>query len=157
MASTHEVRVRARVGAEPPVVSTPATLTVANGAPGVVLTGKLTATAGTPFTTKVGADDPSATDMAALFTYTVDWGDGSPVLDAVGPADPPVTHTYATAGSYTMTVTATDQDGNTGPALEAVVVVAAATAGLPATGMPSVLGVLLLVTGLGAVRLARRH
>ena len=88
-----------------------ATLHVDNTAPHAVVTGALTATAGRPFTLKVGADDPSSADMAALFTYTVDWGDGSPLESLVGPADPPVTHTYRTAGLFSASFTATDKDG----------------------------------------------
>ena len=90
------------------------------------MTGALTATAGVPFTIKVGADDPSSADMAALFDYTVDWGDGSPVTTVSGPADPPVTHTYATAGTYTASLTSTDKDGGTGEPLTIEVIVEAA-------------------------------
>ncbi len=117
-----------------------ATLTVTNTAPAAVLTGGLTATVGLPFTIKVGADDPSSADMAALFTYTVDWGDGSRVVSVVGPADPPVTHTYAAAGDYDASFTATDKDGGTGPptsvtvrAVEAPIVIPSPT---PTTSDP---------------------
>ncbi len=60
------------------------TIIVTNTAPISVITGGLTATVGVPFTVKVGADDPSSADMAADFTYTVDWGDGSPVQSSSG-------------------------------------------------------------------------
>ena len=108
-----------------------APLTVTNTAPASVLTGGLSATVGVPFTIKVGADDPSSADMAALFTYTVDWGDGSRVLSVDGPADPPVTHTYATAGEFEATFTATDKDGGTGPGTTVTVLVAAAPTASP--------------------------
>ncbi len=111
--STHEIRLRIRSGTLD--LSSPAQLSVTNTGPNSVLTGDLTATVGTPFTIKVGADDPSSADMAALFTYTIDWGDGSPVETVTGPADPPVTHTYATEGTFDATFTATDKDGGTGP------------------------------------------
>lgn len=100
-------------------------LTVTNTAPDSVVTGDLTATVGEPFTVKVGANDPSSADLAALFTYTVDWGDGSPVETTVGPADPPVTHTYATAGVFVAAFAATDKDGGTGPGLTVAVTVSA--------------------------------
>ena len=96
-------------------------LSVTNTAPTSVVTGSLTATVAEPFTLKVGADDPSAADMAAQFSYSVDWGDGSPLLTVVGPADPPVTHIYTTAGDYQATVTATDKDGGTGPGTQVTV------------------------------------
>lgn len=63
--------------------------------------------------------------MAARFTYTVDWGDGSAVERTVGPADPTVTHTYATAGVFAVTFTATDKDGGTRPGLTVEVAVSA--------------------------------
>ena len=112
--ASHTVRLQASAGGVA-VGTQPAQLTVSNTAPQSVLTGGLTATVGRPFTIKVGADDPSAADLAAMFVYTVDWGDGSPVESVVGPADPPVTHTYTTAGTFDATFTATDKDGGTGP------------------------------------------
>jgi subtilisin-like proprotein convertase family protein len=111
--STHEIQLRVRLDDIASEVVTE-TLTVTNTAPDSVLIGDLTATVGVPFTIKVGADDPSSADMAALFTYTVNWGDGSPVVSVVGPADPPVTHTYAAPGDYGASFTATDKDGGTG-------------------------------------------
>ena len=120
--SVHTVRLR--VTADGQSLDGTAQLTVVNSSPETVLTGDLTATVGVPFTIKVGADDPSSADMAAMFTYTVDWGDGSPVETVVGPADPPVTHTYAAPGSYDASFTATDKDGGTG-APQSVVVLAA--------------------------------
>ncbi len=110
--SDHTVMLQVRSGAVLQLDST--TLAVTNTAPTSVLTGDLIATVGVPFTVKVGADDPSSADMAALFTYTVDWGDGSPVETVVGPADPPVTHTYTAAGAYSASYTATDKDSGQG-------------------------------------------
>ena len=88
-----------------------ANLAVTNTTPAAVITGALTATVDQPFTVKVGADDPSSADTAAQFTYTADWGDGSPVETITGPADPPLTHTYAAAGDFDASFTATDKDG----------------------------------------------
>jgi PKD repeat protein len=51
------------------------------------------------------ARDPSPLDTAAGFTYAWKFGDGS---SAAGPAPD---HTYAAPGTYTVTFTATDQDG----------------------------------------------
>jgi hypothetical protein len=118
--ASREVRLRVWLDDIPSEIVV-ATLTVTNTAPAAVLTGGLTATVGLPFTIKVGADDPSSADMAELFTYTVDWGDGSLVERVVGPADPPVTHTYAAAGNYDASFTATDKDGGTGPGTQVVV------------------------------------
>jgi hypothetical protein len=129
--STHTITLR--VTLDGGTAASDAELTVTNTAPASVLTGGLSATVGVPFTIKVGADDPSSADMAAQFTYTVDWGDGSPVLTVLGPADPPVTHTYATAGTFTATFTATDKDGGTGPGTEVVIVAQVAATPSPTT------------------------
>ena len=67
--------------------------------------------AGTATTVTVGAEDPSAADTAAEFTYLIDWGDGLADEVVTGPADPPVTHTYATAGTVALSVVAVDKDG----------------------------------------------
>ncbi|HEV8060387.1 MAG TPA: Ig-like domain repeat protein [Gemmataceae bacterium] len=66
------------------------------------------------------ATDPNPNDQAGAFTYTIDWGDGTRNLDgslptATGPAFLPLEHVYApvsTDTTYTILVTATDQDGN---------------------------------------------
>ena len=63
-------------------------ITVTNTAATATITGPSTATVGVPVTLKVGADDPSPGDMAGTFAFTVDWGDGSPIVTASGPADP---------------------------------------------------------------------
>ncbi|HEY3439030.1 MAG TPA: Ig-like domain repeat protein [Actinotalea sp.] len=129
--STHAVAVQVTVGATT-VTSATAAVQVTNVAPTTVLTGGLTAVAGAPFTVKVGAVDPSSADLAATFTYTVDWGDGSAVLTVTGPADPPVTHTYASAGTYAASFAATDKDGGTGvPTTVQVVAAPAAPAPTP--------------------------
>ncbi|QIG39691.1 Ig-like domain repeat protein [Microbacterium sp. 4R-513] len=134
--STHTITLRVTLGQQEATDST--SLDVVNTAPDTVVTGGLTATVGVPFTIKVGADDPSSADMAASFTYTVDWGDGSPVVSVVGPADPPITHTYAAAGTYTASLTSTDKDGGTGAPLEIQVVVTAAPVVPPAEEAPPV-------------------
>lgn len=132
--SLHTVSLRVTLGIRQETDT--AVLEVANTAPTTVVTGGLTATAGTPFTIKVGADDPSSADMAADFDYTIDWGDGTPVETVTGPADPPATHTYAAAGTYSASFTATDQDGGTGAATVIQVVAAAAVTPSPTPPPP---------------------
>jgi uncharacterized delta-60 repeat protein len=61
--------------------------------------------------------DPSSVVMASNFTYQINWGDGTPTQSVIGPAGSQVTHAYATAGTYTVTVTATDKDGGTSPSV----------------------------------------
>lgn len=91
-----------------------ATLEVTNTGPDVIIDGPVTAVVGEPLTLKLSADDPSGADMAELFTYSVDWGDGSSPIEVVGPADPPVTHTYTETGEVQATFSVADRDGASG-------------------------------------------
>ena len=58
----------------------------------------------------------SLVDQAAGFTYTINWGDGTPVQSiAATPGNGhglAVAHTFADAGTYTLHVTATDRHGD---------------------------------------------
>ena len=99
-------------------------ISVTNAAATATITGPSTATVGVPVTLKVGADDPSPGDMAGTFAFTVDWGDGSPIVSTSGPADPPVTHTYTTPGTFSVTATVTDPDGATSDPLTFAITVA---------------------------------
>lgn len=136
------------------------TVSVTNTAPTATVTLPRQVLAGTAFTIKVGATDPSPADAAATFTYEIDWtGDGAVDQTLTGPADPPVTHTYETAGTYRVSVWATDRDGARSAALVTDVVVApalAASGGLPGATWPAAgalaAGALLLAAG----RLLRR-
>ncbi|GAB3821860.1 hypothetical protein GCM10028820_31290 [Tessaracoccus terricola] len=130
---TYDISVRAEVQGLTTVAQ--ATLAVSNTAPAAIVDGPRTAAVGEPLTLKVSADDPSSADMAALFTYLVDWGDGTPVVEVVGPADPPVTHTYTAAGTYEATFTVVDRDGGQGSGL--VIVVEATPAQTEPTEPPS--------------------
>lgn len=139
-----------------PVVATAAgTVTVTATAPTATVTLPRQVLADTPFTMKVGAVDPSPADAAATFTYEIDWtGDGVVDQTLTGPADPPVTHSFATAGTYRVTVWATDRDGARSAPLVADVVVVpalAASGGVPGTAWLATaalaLGGLLLAAG----------
>ncbi|RMB61516.1 Ig-like domain repeat protein [Tessaracoccus antarcticus] len=107
------------------------TLTVENAAPSVAITGSLAATVGLPFSLVLGAADPSSVDMAAQFTFTITWGDGSAIATVVGPAGQSVTHTYMASGPRTVSVTATDKDGGKGSPASAEVTVATAPSPSP--------------------------
>lgn len=113
------------------------TVTVTATAPTATVTLPRQVLADTPFTMKIGAVDPSPDDAAATFTYEIDWtGDGVVDQTLTGPADPPVTHSFATAGTYRVTVWATDRDGaRSAPLVTDVVVVPAlaASGGVPGT------------------------
>jgi hypothetical protein len=101
---------------------------VASYAPAARLTGPTTGAPGQTLTFTVAASDISA-DPAPGFQYVVNWGDGSPVQTI--PASPGngagvvVSHVYAAAGSYTVQVTAVNQDGNPSPVATATVAIGA--------------------------------
>jgi parallel beta-helix repeat protein len=77
---------------------------------------------------QVTADASKSTPGSApIASYTFDFGDGSA---KVGPqAGPTATHTYASGGTYTATVTVTDSTGATGTATYKVTVADPAPAG----------------------------
>ena len=84
-------------------------------APTVAISGAATATAGSPFTLNLsatGGDEP-------IDHRAITWGDGTLQTVAGNPSS--VTHTYAAAGSFTITAAATNDDG-TFPAGNSVVV-----------------------------------
>src|SRR5262249_28308494 len=56
--------------------------------------------------------DPAGT----IFTYQINWGDGSAPQTVTGPSGTQVTHAYSTARSSIIAVTATDPNGLTGNA-----------------------------------------
>lgn len=59
----------------------------------------------------VGVDDNGTTDSWAISSVTFDFGDGTPTRTVADGTD--VDHTYAKAGTYTITETVADTDGNT--------------------------------------------
>jgi uncharacterized delta-60 repeat protein len=69
---------------------------------------------GQPLSFSLGAMDDVA-DMASGFAYTVDWGDGSSPLEIAASANNGsgvvLNHIYKATGSYTVTITATNDDG----------------------------------------------
>jgi hypothetical protein len=114
-----------------------ARLEIKNTAPTTIIDGPRTATVGKTIKLKISADDPSVADAKADFTYTVDWGDGSPVQTVVGPADPPVEHVYAKAGTMTARFFATDKDGGAGDPSTIEVAVAPKVAPTTPSGTPT--------------------
>lgn len=72
---------------------------------------------GQPLSYTLSAVDASPADQAAPMTYTIDWADGSPVQTVVGSASGVVVeHVYQSTGMRNIVATATDQDGDVGPA-----------------------------------------
>jgi ELWxxDGT repeat protein len=96
--------------------TTTATVAVTEVPPVVSIRGDSSGVRGQLRHLALAASVPSAAEMAAGFTYRVDWGDGTPVQTVAPGAPTTVGHVYAASGLYTVQVTATDQDGAQGPA-----------------------------------------
>lgn len=93
------------------------TLLVDNVPPQASLQGPSMATVNSPVSFVGTATDASPVDTAAGFTYAWNFGDGS---TATGPV---VNHTYTAAGTYTVSLTATDKDGGQSTAATSTVTV----------------------------------
>jgi hypothetical protein len=108
------------------VTTSSLTVTVLNVPPTAAVSGPADAVPGQSRTWTFSASDPSPVDQAAPFTYQITWGDGS-TQTVQGPGSGvQVAHTFAAAGSYGVSATATDKDNGTGPAAgQAVTVVPA--------------------------------
>jgi Ca2+-binding RTX toxin-like protein len=89
-------------------------VTVQNVAPTAAVSGPGTGLRGQPLSFTLSANDVSAADQAAGFTYAVDWdGDGVTDVTYSGPSGMTLTHNFAQEGTYVVQVTATDRDGGT--------------------------------------------
>ncbi len=85
-----------------------------NSAPTLQINGPTTGTVGTPVVlTPVPSD--STADTTTGFTYSISWGDGTAV-QTVNPGAASISHTYSTAGLYTVSVTAKDKNGTSSAA-----------------------------------------
>ena len=110
------------------------TITVLNVAPTITgITAPMTAVRNEPIDFQLTATDVTAGDIAAGFTYTIDWGDGSDP-DGDGVIGETVTgaelvnlqHGFERKGTYSVSVTATDKDGSTSSAATHTIEVSAA-------------------------------
>ncbi|HEX6130245.1 MAG TPA: PKD domain-containing protein, partial [Actinomycetota bacterium] len=103
-----------------PAVSDTASLTVLNVPP----TPTLSLSAGPyPLAQAVSASTAIADPGADTHTCSIDWGDGATTSGCGG------AHTYAAGGTYTVTVTATDDDGGVGTDAKSLTVDAPPTVG----------------------------
>ena len=103
--------------------SSTATITVANIAPTVTISGPATGNTNTPIRFGASVRDPSPLDQISAMTYQWNYGDGT---TATG-TDPAPTHTFTSAGNYTVSVSATDIDGATSVLATTTIAIAAAT------------------------------
>lgn len=99
------------------------TITVNNVAPSLpTVAGAQTGVRGQLRRITVSASDTPA-DAAAGLTYSINWGDASPVSSVSGAGAVEAGHIYTATGTYAVSVTAGDRDGATGPAASWTIVV----------------------------------
>ncbi|WP_428938143.1 PKD domain-containing protein [Fontivita pretiosa] len=106
-------------------------VTVTNVAPTLTIGGANSVAAGAAYTLTLSASDPGSDTIAR---WVITWGDGT-AAQTVNGNPSSVTHVFANAGSYTITATATDEDGTYNANSKAITVTAptAANAGGPYT------------------------
>jgi uncharacterized delta-60 repeat protein len=88
---------------------------VTNVAPTLSISGANTAVEGTDYTLALARTDAGADTLAQ---WTINWGDGTTSTAPGGAAS--AVHRYADNGSYTITATATDEDGTYAAAAKSV-------------------------------------
>jgi ELWxxDGT repeat protein len=94
-----------------PIVSTSTSIDVSAAAPTLVLNGESVGARGQMIALKLSTSSPSSVDQAAGFSYTISWGDGSPTATVSAGSILMLNHVYQHTGVYTITATATDDDG----------------------------------------------
>jgi hypothetical protein len=102
------------------------TIEVENVAPTAQFVGRnpATGTPGQPLTFTLGATDPSSVDQNAGFRYVIDWGDDTQTETNVPQQSGwQEQHIWGTAGTYTVTLTAIDQDDGSSSTVKHTVVI----------------------------------
>ncbi len=86
------------------------TLTVENTPSTVSISGPSVAQRGASTAFTFNATDPSSSDQAQWVTFTIDWGDGSPIQTTLSnlALNVSLSHTYTTIGARIISVTATN-------------------------------------------------
>lgn len=112
-------------------------VTVNNVAPTLTISGAATANAGSPYMLNLSKTDPGADTVTQ---WTINWGDGNTQVVTGNPSS--VTHTFAAAGNFTISATATDEDGTFA---SNSINVAVASVGGPGQGVTLIGGVLHII------------
>jgi hypothetical protein len=109
--------------------------------PRVSISGPTDGVHGQPRTFTFTAADPNPADHAGTFTYTINWGDGSPLQSLSGSAQVQATHVFVESGAYPVSVTAADKDGLTSnPASQSIAITAYAVQIDPIDGKRELVG-----------------
>jgi hypothetical protein len=141
----------------PPAPMGPGASGAQNPPPAAQVSGPANGVPGQPLAFLLTATDSLSTALAAGFTYTVDWGDGSPVdTRSATPnngAGGPVCHNYYQRGAFPIQVTATDFTGVS--SLAAVTGVTIGPVGLQADPVDPTKTALVLGTDLGGTNVVR--
>src|SRR5262249_25487153 len=83
-----------------------------NGAPTASIAGPTEGVREEPLTFVFQAQDSSANSASATFTYSINWGDGSPLQIVSGPGSGvSLTHEFAKTGAFTVRVAAMNSSG----------------------------------------------
>ncbi len=91
--------------------TTTATISIVNTPPTLEIDGPPNTIPGYETFFSFIVSDPSSADMAAGFTFDIDWGDGNFEAGVAGSAFADIPHIYDANGTYTITAVAYDQDG----------------------------------------------
>jgi len=113
---TFNVRVRVSDGNGGVTTSAPVELEVLSALPAAGIAGPTEALRGEARTFTLTATTAGPTDPEALFTFTINWGDGSPVEVVQLKSGAQIVHRFNTLGTSQITVTATDASNVTGSA-----------------------------------------
>jgi len=119
--------------------------------------------AGSPFSGVVATfTDANTANTAGDLTATIDWGDGNTTTGIVsggsGTFSVSGTHTYASAGSYPVVVTLTDDAPGTASAtVTSTANVTAPLAAVPTLDLTGLLALGMILAGAALVRLRRRR
>jgi hypothetical protein len=141
--------------------SATATVTEADQLAGSPVT--FTVLAGSPFNGAVATfTDANTANTAGDFTATIDWGDGTTTPGVVsgggGTFTVSGTHTYATAGSYPVVVTLTDDAPGTATAtVTSTANVTAPVAAVPTLDLTGLLALGMILAGAALYRLRGRR
>ncbi len=88
------------------------------------ITGPASGVRGQSLSFTLGASE-SGLPASSVFTFSIQWGDGSSPQTIAGPTGTPVSHAFTTSGTYSVSVIASDSTGNSSNSVSTSVAVTA--------------------------------